>query len=161
MENSVDIPQLNVLNDQSGSYQVKEERKEQKIYYVVHQNNHEIYRSRATEALVEYPWKNFVTKGDDWWLLYVENIFVAEEQPYQKKMRLVHNGQEKDFFDVFALHKIDDKIFYFFQDKKEQKVSYYLAGKIYQTNFQRIIHDECCESGVYNIRIADDGRLAF
>ncbi|PID34549.1 MAG: hypothetical protein CR971_02680, partial [candidate division SR1 bacterium] len=56
---------------------------------------------------------------------------------------------------------LDGKIFYFFQKNKGSKIQFYLDGKIYDTDFDEIIHDRCCEPGAYNLQISLDGKLAF
>ncbi len=131
--------------------------------YVVERAGEKIYESRPTLVAVEELLKNLVTRGDDWWLLYIENRRSLNplSSAMTRQARLVQNGEELDLHDVFELADLDGKIFYFFQERSDTKIKYALDGKIYQTVFDKIIHDRCCEPAAFNPRLATDGRLSF
>ncbi len=133
------------------------------VYYIIKENGKEMYKSTKTFFTVEEAFKNFVVQGDDWRLLYNEN---KRNQGILKnkdttQTRLIHNGEEVKVANAFALHNLGGKIFYFFKQESNSKIQFYLDGKIYDTEFDEIIHDLCCEPWAYNLRISLDGRLAF
>ncbi|PIE84953.1 hypothetical protein CSA08_04500 [Candidatus Gracilibacteria bacterium] len=133
------------------------------IQYIVKKGDKELYKSTKTMFIVEEPFKNLVSKGDDWWLLY--NEVQRHSNPAMSSLkfhtRLIKNGEEIKYENVFGLSNLDGKLFYFFKKDKNSKIQYYLDGKIYDTNFDEIIHDRCCEPGAYNLVISLDGRMYF
>ncbi len=120
--------------------------------YVVQLWNKKIYETEKTRGAVREPFKNFVVDGSDWWLLY-ENM--------KSKMVLVHNGEIVENSETFSLTSIWGKTFYFFKKFKNSKIQFYLDWKIYDTKFDKIIHDKCCEPAAYNLSISNDWRLYF
>ncbi|PID83532.1 hypothetical protein CSB11_00770 [Candidatus Campbellbacteria bacterium] len=140
---------------------IRKKAEEYGNFYIVTKNGKSIYKSTKTVFLVDYPFKNIVNKGDEWWMLYNQNQYTKIKGDLNITAKLIHNGKEIPVADAFALHNLNGKIFYFFKQKENSKIQYYLDGQVYQTSFDEIIHDRCCEPGVFNLRLAVDGRLAF
>ncbi|PID69937.1 hypothetical protein CSB37_04195 [bacterium DOLZORAL124_38_8] len=152
----------------AGDFEVKQKSGgENGDFYLVMKNGEKIYESSKTVFIVEEPFKNIVNKGDEWWMLYDENKFPQTSTSYittqdvKFHTRLIHNGEEVAVAEAFALHNLNGKIFYFFKQEEDSKIQYYLDGRIYQTSFDDIIHDRCCEPGAFNLQLGTDGRLAF
>ncbi len=133
------------------------------LEYIVKKGDEKLYTSTKTMFTVQEPLKNLVGTTDDWWLLYDETQ--RHENPAMSSVkfhtRLIHNGEEVNVANAFALHNLGGKIFYFFKQESNSKIQFYLDGKIYDTEFDAIIHDLCCEPWAYNLQISLDGRLTF
>ncbi len=94
-----------------------------------------------------------------WWLLYDENS--SGEEGFHSQTKLIHNGEELINESSFGLYSLQGKTFYFFQKDTTSTLQYYLDGKIYDTPFDSIIHDKCCEPAAFNMQVSSDGRLIF
>lgn len=149
---------------QKGVYTIKVQYGEEISVYIVSRDWKELYRWETTFTTQE-PYKNFVVDEKwDWWFLYSENLPLKKNNEvynYTSKNILVHNGKVLDYEDVFELQEFDGKVFYFFEKSRTSKISYYLDGKVFETDFSEIIHDKCCEPAIFNIDIATDGRIKF
>ncbi len=149
---------------QSGDFRIETiDGKDWYMQYEIKKDGKKLYTSTKTMFLVDDPLRNFVTKWNDWWLLYSEN-----QRPSNPAMssvafhtRLIHNWEELNYESAFWLHNVSGKIVYFFKKDKNSKIQYYFDWNIYDTDFDEIIHDRCCEYAAYNMWVSLDWRVYF
>lgn len=159
----------NYYND---NYEIIYEKKENptKNKYKILKNNHKIYEfstNKDTKTII----KNFVVNRE-WRRLLYENSETTKTE-HKKKSILINNWEnlsEKNWrTDIFNLQKFgNEQIFFFFKDplstknsSEKNKVKYYFDKNKYNTNFDEIIHGECCEAKNFNIKSYKNGKIIF
>lgn len=127
-----------------------------------------IYHTDQTRVIFDEPIRQFVTQGDDRRLLYDTNEIyrdAKDEEQRNRNPQLIHNStnlsREWGLTDVFGLHIIRDKIFYFFQKEWSDTISYSYDNHVYETDFESISHGMCCSVGTFNPIITADGTMVF
>ncbi len=136
---------------------------ESHISYIVSKNKKQIFEWK-TQFLFNEPLRNFIVNADWWWLSYERvKSYMKNGKPGADmgKNILVHNGEKLPYYDVIWLQDFNWKTFYFFKKDKTSKIQYYLDGKIFDTDFDEIIHNKCCSYGHLDESISQDGRITF
>ncbi len=133
--------------------------------YTITKNWETIYTFQVN-TITDDPFKNFVVDKYGRRLLYYKNPTEKRTSP-----QLIRNGENFSenywYRDVFNLTSFwpNQQTFFFYKRNKihnpQWKISYYFDGKTYETQFDEIIHDKCCEPASFNIKNWKNGEILF
>jgi hypothetical protein len=109
------------------------------LSYAVKEDSNIVANFTTVQNSVSSPVKSFYQNNNDWILEYNDNALVSS----------INIRKKYNFEKIFSFIYLLNKPFFFFESDNLISISY--NEELYQTDYDEIIYDKCCEASLFNI----------